>query len=673
MKKLLLSFLVLSIAACSQNKGEEGIPLASVGVPETPLTIHDPSQLIGGPMAQGRVGDVLLSNSKIKVIIQKPTKNAGIGSFGGTIIDAYPANKKEGQDQWGEIFPMVNIEWTVNAYNYEVPAGMEGKEGGPQVLRTQGRIDVYDYLDLDWVADAASAVLNSQISFADRFDDRRDPFKVHDELRDLSPEVMTEYRLDPGTNYVQIKTTFSNPSKQTISFPVGEFLVGGGALQLLIPGLGFSPPPTAGIGDNTSAVIYAAFDDGDVSYGYFYNPLEFVQEEDKTIYKTTSVSYSGLTGVLLGEEFLKILPVGAHTPPEIHFSIAPESTRTITRYFIVGDGSAGSVFDTGLKILKVPTAMISGQVISAEGAPIEGATVAVKKQGGNTVVTYRTDPFGQFSGLLPKGEGSLGSFFGDGRYEVLVEKNGFHENGSSRAGSCSPTQIDLRASADVQVTCRLGETGRVTLNGVIDADTGLRIPARLTILGEDPSPETKGSGTFSDTTVFSRPFGIQDVYLINAKGGIGLSDKNYFQLEPGVTYRFVFSHGPEYSIVEREVTVGAGGGTSIEQVALKKVIDTSGFVSADFHVHAMPSPDSAFSIERRGLAAAADGLDVLQSSDHDFLTDYGPVVTKLAEAGIINFDSIQTIVGDEITPNHYGHLHAFPLTVNLDDPDHGAL
>lgn len=636
-----------------------------LSAPDTPLTIRENSQLIGGPAAQGRLGDVLLSNNKIRVIIQKPSKNAGIGSFGGTIIDAYHAGG-EGKDQWGELFPMVNVEWTINYYTYEVPAGMDGSNGGAQVLRAEGIIDTYDYLDLDWIADAASAVLNQQVAFADRFDDRRDPFQVNEELRDLPPEVVTEYRLDPGKNYVQIDTTFANPSDHPIAFPVGEFLVGGGALQLLIPGVGFAPEAAQQIGNPTPAVIYSGFDEGDVSYGYFYDPKDFAT-------KTTSLSYSGLTGVLLGEEFLKILPIGTNAVPEIHFALEPESEKTIRRYFVVGDGSAGSVLDAGLKVLNVLTAEISGEVRSADGAPMEGATVAVKKRGGGTVVTYRSDTAGAFRGQLPTGEDAMGQMFSEGKYEVWVEKRGCHANGTARAGNCEPANIDLSAGAPALVICTLGDTGGVELmGGVTDAQTGLKIPARLTIVGEDPSPETKGAGTFSDTGVFTRPFGIVDSLLINAGGGIGLSTDNRFDLEPG-TYLFVFSHGLEYSIAEREVTVAPGGTVALEEISLERVVTTPGFVSADFHIHALPSPDSAFSIERRALTAAADGLDVLHSSDHDFLTDYGPVVTRLSEEGFLNFDTIQTIVGDEITPNHYGHLHAFPLTINPEDPDHGAL
>lgn len=659
--------------------GPKEIKDLSLNTPQTVLTIQEEGGLIGGPAAQGRIGDVLLSNGKIRVVIQKPSKDAGIGSFGGTIIDADRVrSEKGGRDQWGELFPMLNVEWTVNNYTFDVIA--DGKDGGPQILRAFGRIDTYDYLDLDWVADAASAVLGQQIAFADQFDDRRDPFRVNPSLKDLSPEIITEYRLEPGANYVQIDTTLTNPSTHPISLPVGDFLAGSGEIQLLIPGLGFSPPATAQIGQQTPAVIYAPFPGGDVSYGYFYDIASFLKPKEKkedpdALYTTTSLSYSGLTGVLLGEEFLKVLPIGSHTSPEIHFTVPPESSKTLRRYFVVGGASAGSILDAGLKILKVPSKPVAGQVASAGGGPVSQAVVAIKKLGGPTVITYTTDAFGKFGGHLPTGEGLVGAAFGEGKYEVWVEKEGYHENGALRAGHCTPSQIDLTSGggAKTEIACTLGESGLVELQGgVLDTETGKKIPARLTIVGEDPSAETKGAYTFSDRNAFYKPFGIVDVKLINAAGGFGLTKDSFFELEPG-SYRFVFSHGPEYSIFEKDVTVEAGAAVILEDVVLHRVVATPGFVSTDFHIHALPSPDSPISVERRALAAVADGLDILQSSDHDFLTDYRPVVEALTKEGILSPNSVQTLVGDEITPNHYGHIHAFPLNVDLEDVDHGAL
>src|SRR4029453_14283482 len=47
--------------------------------------VNDPQYLIGGTLAQGRIGDVLLQNDKIRLIIQKPRRNAGVMLYGGNI------------------------------------------------------------------------------------------------------------------------------------------------------------------------------------------------------------------------------------------------------------------------------------------------------------------------------------------------------------------------------------------------------------------------------------------------------------------------------------------------------------------------------------------------------------------------------------------------------------
>ena len=674
---------LILLASCTGKKAIEGGGLSPNfgATPKTALTITDESQLLGGPAAQGRVGDVLLANDQIRVIIQKPSKNAGIGSFGGTIIDADRGIGN--QDNFGELFPLVNVEWTVNYTDFDVIN--DGADGSAKILRANGLIDVYDYLDVDFIGEVATTLVGQPLYFADRFDDLRDPFRVDADLRNIDPHVVTDYRLDPGTNYVRIDTTFSNTGDKPVAMPVGDYIVGGGQVSVFIPGMGYTPQLITQAQGDAPAVLFPGFPGVDISYGYFYDLSQFMQpveepasKDDKKKlperYTTASISYAGVTGMVLGEQFLKILPLGSGGTPEVHFVIPPKSTRTITRYFVVGDGSASSVMDAGLKVLKIPASTLSGVVKIADGTSVAGAIVAVKKNNGGAITTFRTDAQGHFSGLVPNGKDIYSLAFGAGKYEVSVDKPGYLEQDSARAGSCNPGTVDLSKVDFVQVTCTLGDKGVVSFSGgVVDADSEKNIPARLTIVGKDPSPESAGAGTFSDLDAFKKPFGIVDAKFFNAAGGIGLTQDTSFELEPGI-YHFVISHGTEYSLWEQDVTVTAGGVTEINPVpSLKRVIATPGFISADFHIHALPSPDSWFSEDRRALTAAADGLDVLQSSDHDFLTDYAPFVRQLEEKGFLKRDSIQTMVGDEITPNQYGHLHAFPLEADLQDVAHGAI
>lgn len=668
---MMAAFSAIALASCSGGGGNEAGSPDFSGYPDTPFTIHKESELIGGPLAQGAIGDVLLANDRIRVIIQKPRKNAGVNSFGGNIIDADLMRQGGGQDNFGSLFPLVNIEWTVNPTTYEVIA--DGKDGGPKVLRTKGKIDVYEYLDLDFIGDVAQGVAGQKISFSNRFDDRRNPFEIYDDLSGMSWDVVTDYTLEPGKNFVRIDTTFSNGGEKEARFPVGMFLNGSGQNSMLIPGVGFSPDLMTQVGANTPAVIYAAFDGVDVSYGYFFDAGQFTDPETDEPYQTTSVTYSGVTGLLLGEEFLKLAPLGGGGSPEIHFSVPPGGTRTVTGFFVIGDGSAGSVMDAGLAAIGAKTRPISGTVKTAEGKPYPGATVAVLSKGA-TVVTYRTDAQGRFQGQLPTGGNEASKRFGNGRYTVLVDVPGYHANGKAEAGACTPSEIDLMTQELVRVECVLGESGEVAIAGpAIDAETERPIPVRLTISGEDPSPNKVGSaGRFTSTTERNQPFGIVDVRYLTAKGTVDLSGSSSFPLEPG-RYLFVVSHGPEYTADARVVEVAAGKTATIDKIRLSRAVPTPGLIGADLHIHSIKSPDSTLPQEMRVLSAAAEGLDVLQSSDHDFVVDYGPVASKLMGDGVISPGSLQTAAGNEITPNHYGHLHAFPLTPDPGDPEGGAV
>jgi len=48
--------------------------------------LFDPS--LEGSQATGRVGDIVMANSRVKLIIQAPGRDVGLGPHGGTIIDA---------------------------------------------------------------------------------------------------------------------------------------------------------------------------------------------------------------------------------------------------------------------------------------------------------------------------------------------------------------------------------------------------------------------------------------------------------------------------------------------------------------------------------------------------------------------------------------------------------
>lgn len=644
---------------------------------QTSLSIRDESQLIGGPAAEGRVGDILLQNDKIRVILQQPGKYQGIQSFGGTIIDAdrVRPSGQPGNDNFGTLVPLIDIEWTTNMIDAEVLS--QGPDQ-PTIVRTNCILDTFDYLDIDFIEPIAKNLTGSSLFYSPRFDDMNNPFSIYD-LQNIDIHVTTTYQLDPGANYVKIITTFKNTGSSDVKMPVGDFVNGSGQVQLLIPGLGFAPSLIKQIPGDSPALLYPGMPGVDVSYGYFYELSQFLDPNKlvPTRLRSGTLSYSGVTGVLLGEEFPKVFPVGGGHDNQINFSVPAGGSRDVTRYFVVGDGSAGSLLDQGLQILKIPNHRVSGTVVNAQGVSVPGATVAILNADGNTIVTYSTDSGGRFSGLLSTGETQVSQAFGTGKYTVAVYMPGYAATGTDGAATqssaiCTPNSVELKKVDVVDVRCVLGESGVLKLSGVTDSDTGQMTPARLTIVGFDPSMNLEKTDQFLDHNIYDRPYGVVDVHYFNARGGLGIGDADTLRLPPG-HYILVFTKGPEYSMVTRPITVTSGAIIPIPSVALKHVVSTLGYVSADFHVHGITSPDSTVPQDLRVLQAVAEGLDVLHSSDHDYLTDYAPAVRDLVARGIIPDNALQTIVGDEISPNNLGHIQAFPCAADSKASSGGAL
>ena len=127
-------------------------------------------------------------------------------------------------------------------------------------------------------------------------------------------------------------------------------------------------------------------------------------------------------------------------------------------------------------------------------------------------------------------------------------------------------------------------------------------------------------------------------------------------IPPG-RYRVTVTRGTEYTQAQKDIVVAEDQSASVE-VELARVVDTSGWISADLHVHAAPSPDAPAPLPDRVAALAAAGVEVAVATDHNAVTDYGPVIR---ERGLGAW--LTSIVGDEVTTRGVlmGHFNVFPL------------
>lgn len=132
-------------------------------------------------------------------------------------------------------------------------------------------------------------------------------------------------------------------------------------------------------------------------------------------------------------------------------------------------------------------------------------------------------------------------------------------------------------------------------------------------------------------------------------------------------YIVTASRGPEYTVWADTLRIEAGRGGHAE-FFLRRVLDTAGYIGADFHEHTIRSHDSSLPLEDRIITNLAEGVEVAVATDHDVITDYAPEIARLHATRLLT-----PVIGDEISTERLGHFIAFPLKPDPAARGHGAL
>src|ERR1039457_4145734 len=202
-------------------------------------------------------------------------------------------------------------------------------------------------------------------------------------------------------------------------------------------------------------------------------------------------------------------------------------------------------------------------------------------------------------------------------------------------------------------------TGGLLAFEVSDAATGKPIPCKLTFVGVEGTPRP----VFTHNDI-GRPEGELAISAFDRVFSAAGSEEIRVPLG---SYDIYVSRGPEWDVsVNRKVKIGPEGAKVVAK--LRHVVDTAGWLSADFHVHAAPSPDSIVPLSHRILEFVADGIDMIVSPDHNVVTDYAPTIRQLGLGTLIT-----SARGDELTTNGWGHYGAFPLPQDMARAGQGAV
>lgn len=300
--------------------------------------------------------------------------------------------------------------------------------------------------------------------------------------------------------------------------------------------------------------------------------------------------------------------------------LAPRGSSEFRRDAIVVEGGLGKLAEVAWRRLGKPIGYARGKL----HPPQTWGTVSARHPDGRTVLSVPAAPDGSFELPLPVGE-----------YRFVLQAPGGEDEelGSVRAGE----ELELGL-----VPPRPG-----TLTYLITDEQQLPMPGRLVVRGVPPTKDP-------DLVPGLNEAGSKNMlYSLTGSGSVEL---------PAGRYDVLATHGPEYSLPRQELEVNADLGATFRG-ELKRTVDTSGWLAADFHVHASPSKDSNVPLNERVLTLAAEGIELAVPTDHNHVTDYTDALHADRLQG-----RLTSMTGVEITTLSWGHFNAYPYPKSVEVP-----
>jgi hypothetical protein len=318
------------------------------------------------------------------------------------------------------------------------------------------------------------------------------------------------------------------------------------------------------------------------------------------------------------------LPDSNGRQPDTKANLPPGAEWKVERFLAVGRSPAEAVGVVAARLGS--TGRLQARVVGQDGSPVTTARIEIP-WGTNRVPAY------------PDAGGRIDVALAPGSHEIEVIDQG-------RASVRQAVQIPAGGAASVEIV--LGKASRLVFD--IQDKQGQGIPCKVQLMGmgETPSPVLGPP---------LRAHGCMDQYH---------SEKGRFEVAvaPG-SYRVVVTRGIEFSHVSREITLGAGEELPF-QATLERLVDTTGWVSADYHNHSTESGDNTCGTPDRIINLAAEHIEFAPTTEHNRLFDWRPEIQRL------NLQhEIQTVPGLELTGSG-AHMNSFPFQPASHQQDNGA-
>jgi hypothetical protein len=432
------------------------------------------------------------------------------------------------------------------------------------------------------------------------------------ELYDASLEVETEYRLAGADRALLVSTTVKNTGKADVVLPaLGDAIQWGGA-EKLAPG---------------KAVGFKGASSGPFIGGVGRFTSYAITTPDGTI--------AAMSG-------------GAWTDTEQkkNVTIAAGASETYQRVFAVGERA--DVASIVTELTKASEGAVGGLEISL----VDAAGKAVKAPAGAKVVLATPAGDEVMTIIAPTADIMFGGEVPPGKWLVS-----YAPSAGRRAVAVGKATVDVKKGAVAKVSLAVTDVAKIdagcTEKDASGAEIVAVLPCKVTFEGLD--------GTAAPDLGPAHVTGPAKNQLIANAGEVAVA--------PG-KYRLTFTRGPEYGAEVSEVVL-APGATRTVSAALRRVVDTSGYLATDFHQHTILSADAPVGTRDRILSNAAEAVELAVATEHNVIADLAPLVREL---GMSRF--VVSIPGDELTTDAskkpWGHANVFPLAVDAAKARGGA-
>lgn len=435
--------------------------------------------------------------------------------------------------------------------------------------------------------------------------DGRATFICHSPGGQDVPAVTVRYTLEAGWDWVLVETTYHNSGEQPLPVELSDKLQ---ADRTFVGGTG-GTGEAGGLGR-----LYWVYDKW---WGQAYGivPVDHAvapfNDKKRRLYE---LSYTG---------------AGSQEPT---ITLGPGDRYSLTRRLICAP-DALRVRQAANRLADVEQQEIRFTVSDPDG-PVAAGDIELTHNG-KPYASGRTDEHGRLGFAVPPGS-----------YAVRVNALGRPEQ---------TLQLEVPAPASPA-----GMTERIVemeppgyVEAKITDDRGRPIPCKVQFIGRDGTPDPF---FFPD----SGEHAVHNCYYSH--------DGTFRQaIAPG-NYDVIVSRGPEYDAIFTQIEVNRGSQTPLTGKLVRSV-DTTGWISADFHSHSSPSGDNTSSQLGRVLNLLAEHVEFAPCTEHNRIDSYIP---HLAALGVEHL--MATASGIELTgtPLPLNHQNAFPLLHKPNTQDGGG-